>query len=312
MWETVFSINFLTDFLVATIRMMTPLAFAGLSCVLAERSGIFNIGVEGMMLGGAFAASIGAFFMDNAWFGIGFAAIIGIFMGLLLAVLSISLGANQIVTGIMINILSLGMTSFLARVILGSNITKKLPLLDLWTIPYLYEIPIVGKALFQQSPLSFIAYGITILLAILFFKTTWGLSLRAVGENPRAADTAGINVALIRYICVILSGMLASLGGAFLSVGLVRYFTENMSAGRGFIGLTIVILGKWHPAGALLAALFFGAVDALQLRIQAFDVGIPYQYLVMLPYICGMIAISGVVGRTTPPASVGMVYKKED
>ena len=312
MWETVFSINFLTDFFVATIRMMTPLAFAGLSCVLSERSGIFNIGVEGMMLGGAFAASIGAFYMDSAWFGIGSAVLIGVAMGLLLAVLSIPLGANQIVTGIMINILSLGMTSFLARVILGSNITKKLPLLEPWTIPYLSEIPIIGKALFQQSPLSYIAYGIAILLSLVFFKTTWGLSLRAVGENPRAADTAGINVSTIRYICVILSGVMASLGGAFLSVGLVRYFTENMSAGRGFIGLTIVILGKWHPAGAILAALFFGAVDALQLRIQAFDVGIPYQYLVMLPYICGMIAISGVVGRTTPPAAIGMPYRKED
>ena len=312
MWETVFSINFITDFLVATVRMMTPLAFAGLSCVLSERSGIFNIGVEGMMLGGAFAAGLGAFYMDSAWFGIGSAVLIGIAMGLLLAVLSIPLGANQIVTGIMINILSLGMTSFLARVILGSNITKKLPLLKQWTIPYLSEIPIIGKALFQQSPLSYIAYAIAILLSLLFFKTTWGLSLRAVGENPRAADTAGINVSIIRYICVILSGVMASLGGAFLSVGLVRYFTENMSAGRGFIGLTIVILGKWHPVGALLAALFFGAVDALQLRIQAFDVGIPYQYLVMLPYICGMIAISGVVGHTTPPAAIGMVYRKEE
>jgi simple sugar transport system permease protein len=265
-----------------------------------------------MMLGGAFAAGIGAFYMDSAWFGIGSAAVIGGAMGLLLAVLSIPLGANQIVTGIMINILSLGMTSFLARVILGSNITKKLPLLKQWTVPYLSEIPIIGKALFQQSPLSYIAYAIAILLSLLFFKTTWGLSLRAVGENPRAADTAGINVSIIRYICVILSGVMASLGGAFLSVGLVRYFTENMSAGRGFIGLTIVILGKWHPAGAILAALFFGAVDALQLRIQTFDVGIPYQYLVMLPYICGMIAISGVVGRTTPPAAIGMHYRKEE
>jgi len=232
-------------------------------------------------------------------------------MGLLLAVLSIPLGANQIVSGIMINILSLGLTSFLARVIMGSAITQKLPILKSWSIPYLEKIPILGRILFQQSPLSYISYAIAVGLTLIFFKTTWGLSIRAVGEYPRAADTAGINVSLIRYVCVMFSGVLASLGGAFLSVGLVRYFTENMSAGRGFIGLTIVILGKWHPLGALCAALFFGGVDALQLRIQAFNVGIPYHFLVMLPYICGVIAISGVVGRTRSPASMGIPYRKE-
>ena len=311
MWEIIFSIPFLIDFMVSTIRMTTPIAFAGLSCVISERSGIFNIGAEGMMLAGAFAAAVGALYTGSAWVGIGFACIIGVCMGLLLAVLSIPLGANQIVSGIMINILSLGLTSFLARVIMGSAITQKLPLLEPWSIPYLVGIPILGKILFQQSPLSYLAYAIALGLALAFFKTTWGLSIRAVGEHPRAADAAGINVSLIRYVCVIMSGILASLGGAFLSVGVVRYFTENMSAGRGFIGLTIVILGKWHPLGALLAALFFGAVDALQLRLQAFEVGIPYQFLVMLPYICGMIAISGVVGRTRSPASVGIAYRKE-
>ena len=263
------------------------------------------------MLSGAFAAAVGALYTNSAWIGVGLACVTGIAMGLLLAVLTISLGANQIVSGIMINILSLGLTSFLARVIMGSAITQRLPLLEFWNIPYLENIPILGEILFQQSPLSYISYVIALVLAFVFFKTTWGLSIRAVGEHPRAADTAGINVFLIRYFCVIFSGVMASLGGAFLSVGLVRYFTENMSAGRGFIGLTIVILGKWHPLGALFAALFFGAVDALQLRIQAFDLGIPYHFLVMLPYICGLIAISGVVGRTQAPASIGMPYLKE-
>ena len=149
------------------------------------------------------------------------------------------------------------------------------------------------------------------ILTFIFFKTTWGLSIRAAGENPRAVDTAGISVYFVRYICVMFSGIFASLGGAFLSVGAVRYFTENMSAGRGFIGLCIVILGKWHPLGAVLAALIFGAVDALQLRLQAFEVGIPYQFLVMLPYICGFIAISGVVGRAQSPEAVGKPYLKE-
>jgi len=312
MWEIVFSASFLTDFVVSTIRMTTPLTFAGLSCAISERSGIYNIGAEGMMLSGAFAGAVGALFTGSAWIGIGLACIVGTLLGLLLAVLSIHLGANQIVSGIMINILALGLTSFLARVIMGSAITQKLPPLETWSIPLLVKIPILGTILFQQSPLSYISYAIAVALALVFFKTTWGLSIRAVGEHPRAADTAGINVSLVRYLCVTFSGILASLGGTFLSVGVVRYFTENMSAGRGFIGLTIVILGKWHPLGALCAALFFGAVDALQLRLQAFEVGIPYHFLVMLPYICGLIAISGVVGRTQAPASVGIPYRKEE
>lgn len=312
MWEIVLSAAFLTDFMVSTIRMTTPLAFAGLSCTISERSGIFNIGAEGMILSGAFAGAVGALFTGNAWIGVGLACIVGALLGLLLAVLSIHLGANQIVSGIMINILALGLTSYLARVIMGTAITQKLPPLEIWSIPFLVKVPMVGAIFFQQSPLSYISYAIAVALALVFFKTTWGLSIRAVGEHPRAADTAGINVYFVRYLCVTISGILASLGGVFLSVGVVRYFTENMSAGRGFIGLTIVILGKWHPLGALCAALFFGAVDALQLRLQAFEVGIPYHFLVMLPYICGLIAISGVVGRTQSPASVGIHYRKEE
>jgi simple sugar transport system permease protein len=210
----------------------------------------------------------------------------------------------------MINILALGLTSFLARVTMGSILTKKLPNLGFWSVPLLDRIPFLGKVLFQESPLSFISYGIAVFLALVFYKTTWGLAVRASGENPAAVDSAGINVALVRYLCVSASGVLAALGGAFLSVALVRYFTENISAGRGFIGLTIVILGKWHPLAALGAAAFFGAVDALQLRIQTFNIGIPYQFLVMLPYICGLIAISGVVGRSRSPAAVGKYYRK--
>ena len=169
MWETILSASFLIDFMVAAIRMTTPIAFVGLSCVIAERSGIFNIGAEGMMLAGAFAAALGALFTDSAWIGIGFACIIGILMGLLLAVLSIPLGANQIVSGIMINILSLGLTSFLARVIMGSAITQKLPILEPWSIPYLEKIPILGRILFQQSPLSYISYAIAVGLTLIFF-----------------------------------------------------------------------------------------------------------------------------------------------
>jgi simple sugar transport system permease protein len=312
MWEIVLSVSFISDFIISALRMTTPLAFAGLSCTISERSGIFNIGVEGMMLSGAFVAAVGALFTGIAWIGVGFAILAGAFLGFLLAVLTVTLGANQIICGVMINILSLGLTSFLARIVMGTAVTKKLPTFVAWKIPILGEIPFLGEIFFQQSPLSFLSYMIAVLLTILLFKTTWGLNIRAAGEHPAALDTAGVNVTAVRYWCVIFSGILASLGGAFLSVGVVRYFTENMSAGRGFIGLCIVILGKWHPLGALLAAFVFGAVDALQLRIQTFQLGIPYQFLVMLPYICGLVAISGLVGRARSPDAVGKPYRKGD
>lgn len=312
MLEIIFSASFLADFMISAIRMTTPLAFAGLSCMISERSGVFNIGVEGMMLSGAFVAAVGALFTGGAWIGVGFACIAGAMLGLLLAVLTVTLGANQIICGVMINILSLGLTSFLSRVIMGAAITEKLPSFGKWSIPFLSEIPILGSILFQQSPLAYISYLIAGVLTLVLFKTTWGLHIRAAGEHPGALDTAGVNVPLVRYSCIIMSGVFAALGGAFLSVGVVRYFTENMSAGRGFIGLCIVILGKWHPLGALLAAFVFGAVDAFQLRVQAFQVGIPYQFLVMLPYICGLIAISGLVGKARSPEAVGKPYRKGD
>jgi simple sugar transport system permease protein len=310
MWEVVLSLSFIADLTISAIRMTTPLAFAGLSCTISERSGIFNIGVEGMMLAGAFVAAVGALFSGSAWTGLACASLAGAFLGLLLAVLTVTLGANQIICGVMINILSLGMTSFLARIVMGSAVTQKLPTFEPWEIPLLADIPFLGEIFFTQSPLSFLSYLIAILLAVLLFKTTWGLNIRASGEHPAALETGGVNPSTVRYACVVLSGILAALGGAFLSVGVVRYFTENMSAGRGFIGLCIVILGKWHPLGALLAAFVFGAVDALQLRIQTFQLGIPYHFLIMLPYICGLIAISGLVGKARSPEAVGRPYRQ--
>jgi len=311
MLEVIFTATFIIDLLDSTLRMATPLAYAGLACLISERSGTLNIGVEGMMLCGAFVAAVVGLYSNSAWMGVGSAIVVGMLTGLLLGFLSIHLGANQIVSGLMINILWLGLSGFLARVILNSDITKKLPGLGTWTIPYLDKIPYVGNLLFQRNPLTYVTYAIVIVLTFVLFKTTWGLSIRAVGEHPRAVDTAGINVIRLRYICVVTSGALASMAGAFLSVGVVRFFTENMSAGRGFIGLIIVIMGKWHPGGVMLAALFFGFVDALQLRLQGFDVGNAFHFLIMLPYICGLVAVSGLVGRRYAPAALGQPYRKE-
>lgn len=311
MIEVIFTSNFMMDLVDSTLRMATPLTYVGLACLISERSGILNIGVEGMMLAGAFAAAVVGLHSNSAWMGVGAAVITGMLTGLLLAVLSIDLGANQIVSGLMINIFWLGLSGFLARVMMASDITKKLPGLGTWHIPLLEKIPYFGNLLFQRNPLTYVSYAVVIVLTFLLFKTTWGLSVRAAGEHPRAVDTAGISVSRLRYICVISSGALAAVAGAFLSVGVVRFFTENMSAGRGFIGLIIVIMGKWHPAGVILAALFFGFVDALQLRLQSFDVGNAFHFLIMLPYICGLIVVSGVVGRRYAPAALGLPYRKE-
>jgi general nucleoside transport system permease protein len=311
MLEVIFTPNFMIDLLDSTLRMATPLTYVGLACLISERSGILNIGVEGMMLSGAFAAAVVSLYTNSAWTGVGAAVLIGVTTGLLLAFLAVDLGADQIVSGLMINILWLGLSSFLARIFMRSEMTKKLPGLGTWEIPLLEKIPYIGGFLFQRDPLTYVSYVLVIVLGFLLFKTAWGLSIRAAGEHARAVDTAGISVIRLSYLCAVSSGALASLAGAFLSVGVVRFFTENMSAGRGFLGLIIVILGKWHPGGVLIAALCFGFVDALQLRLQSFDVGKGFHFLIMLPYICGLIAVSGIIGRRYAPAALGVPYHKE-
>lgn len=311
MFEVVFTAGFILDLVDSTIRMATPLIYAGLACMISERSGVLNIGIEGMMLAGAFFAAVAASFTGSAWAGLGIAIFVGALFGLLLAFLAVSLGADQVVSGIMINIFALGITGFLARVVMGTDLVRKLPGLGKWQLPVLHKIPYLGDVLFNLESLTFISFALVILFVFLLFKTSWGLSIRAVGEHPGAVDTAGISVTGLRYLCIIISGSIAAMGGAFLSVGIVRFFSENMTAGRGFIGLIIVILAKWHPAGVLMGALFFGFVDAAQLRIQAFGVGNAYHFLIMLPYICGLIAVSGVVGKAHAPAALCLVYRKE-
>jgi general nucleoside transport system permease protein len=311
MWEIVANEMFIIDFGHAVIRMAIPLILAGLACTLTERAGIFNLGAEGMMLAGALAGAAGALHSSIPVVGFCMAAITGGFIGAMLAFFSVNLGANQIITGIMINIFTLGITTHLARIVIGASAKAKLPDISDVSIPILSKIPVMGPILFVQSPIFYFSILLTIGLSILLFKTEIGLAIRSVGENPQAADSAGINVAKIQYICVICSGMLAAIAGAFLSIGMVSYFTENMSAGRGYIALTIVILGRWRPVGVAVAALLFGGIDALQLRLQTFDTGIPYHFWLMLPYICGLVAISGFIGRVKAPEAVGKPYVKQ-
>ena len=302
----------LTDFLRTTVRLSVPLVFAAVGGVLSERSGVYNIGLEGMMLAGAFGAAVGAFFFDSALMGLAVGAASGMLAALILAVLGVSLGVNQIVTGIAINLLTLGLTSFLSRVVFGAQAnTLELDGFRPLAIPGLVAIPVLGPVLFGQDALVYLMYVIVVAMYLMMFKTPWGLAIRAVGENPRAADTAGISVVGVRYACVLGSGALAGMGGCFLVLSQVFLFSENMSAGKGFIALAAVILGRWNPVGALLACVLFGFFDALQLRLQFMNPETPYQIFVMLPYLVSILALVGLVGKPTPPAAAGLPYKRE-
>jgi general nucleoside transport system permease protein len=302
----------LADFLATALRLSVPLVFAAVGGLIAERSGVFNIALEGMMLAGAFGAAVGAFLAGAAPPGLLLGLLLGGLGGLLLAILGVSLKVNQIVAGIAINLLALGLTSFLARQVFGMDATTRaLAGFQPVEIPFLADIPVLGPVLFQQDPVVYLMYLTVPLAHWLLFHTPWGLAVRATGESPSAADAAGVPVFRIRYTCVVASGLLAALGGCYLLLSQVHLFTEHMSAGKGFIALAALILGRWTPLGALLACLFFGFCDALQLRLQFANPQVPYQIFVILPYVASILALIGFYGRVRPPAAVGVPYDRE-
>jgi simple sugar transport system permease protein len=305
------NINFFTDYLLASLRLSVPLAFAALGGLWSERSGVLNIGLEGMLLAGAFASAAGAFFSGNVWVGMLLAIAVGGIVGMLHAYLCVTLRVDQLVSGLAINLTVAGLTSFWSRILFNSGQAQSLPSINTIGIPFLQDIPIIGFLIFNQDPLVYLLFLLVPLSTYLLFRTSLGLSLRAVGEYPRAADTAGVSVVLVRYIAVTISGCLAALGGAYLSLVHVKFFVEDMSAGKGFIALAALIFGRWHPVSTVLACLLFGATEALQLRIQAFNLNIPYQFLVMLPYIIALLALVGLAGKSTPPAALGIPYIPE-
>ncbi|QGP93124.1 Branched-chain amino acid transport system / permease component [Neomoorella glycerini] len=298
--------------LLATLRMATPLIFGAIGCMFSERSGVMNIGAEGMMLMGAFAAALTSLFTGNPWLGVLAAAIAGGFMGTLHAIMSIHFRADQVVSGAAINIMAVGVPALVLQRLWGNPGRSPLvPSLPEITIPGLKEVPVLGALLGTHNPLVYLALLLVPLAHIVLFKTRFGLHVRVVGEHPRAADTVGINVFAIRYVCVILSGVLAGLGGAYLSLGQLSLFVQQMTAGRGFIGMAAMIFGKWTPLGAFLACLLFGFADGLQMTAQAIGIPIPKNFLLMIPYVLTMVALAGFIGRAMPPAAIGKPYRKE-
>jgi general nucleoside transport system permease protein len=306
------NINFFSDYLVATLRLTIPLGFAALGGLYSERSGVLNIALEGMLLTGAFTSAAATFYTGNPWLGILASLIAGGLVGLLHAFLSVTLRVDQLVSGLAINLVAAGLTAFLGRLVFSGSSTQQLPAIKAIIIPGLANIPLLGALLFQQDILVYLLITLVMATTYILFKTNFGLTLRAVGESPKVADTAGISVSNVRYIAVVISGCLASLGGAYLTLVQVRFFAEGMSAGKGFIAIAALIFGRWHPIYSALACLLFGATEALQLRIQALGANIPYQFLVMLPYAIALLALVGLAGKSTPPKALGTPYFGEN
>ncbi len=291
--------------LVSAVLLLLP----ALGGVISERSGVVNIAMEGMMLTGAFFAVWADLIWHSPWIAVLVAMVAGGLMALIHAVVSIRFRADQIVSGIAINIFAAGLTVFLVRAIYGlQDVGHVVPAEALpdWNVPVLSAIPFIGKVVFQQNVVVYIALILLVLVEIVLFRTRLGLRIRAVGEHPQAADTAGLNVYLIRYGAVITSGLLSGLAGAFLAIGVSNTFVPNMTDGRGYIALAAMIFGKWTPRGAFLACIIFGVGEAIYANNSTIHVS---QYLLsMLPYLITLVVLAGLVGRSTPPAADGIPY----
>jgi simple sugar transport system permease protein len=300
----------LVDMLARMVRLATPIALGALAGILCERSGVVNIGIEGLMLTGACLGFIAALTTGNTWFGLLIAMLAGGAIVMIHAVLALRFKIDQIISGTVINILAVGVTGYLrANAIIpieaagaSGSAFQTIP------IPLLSQIPVLGPVFFNHRPITYLMLVLVPLLHLLLFRTVWGVRTRAVGEHPRAADTVGINVNRLRYLNVFASGLMAGLAGAWFSLEATFNFDDVMTNGRGFIALAAMIFGKWTPFGALGGALIFSSADALQIKIQGFDFALPAQFLQMLPYVITIIVLAGVIGRARPPAALGKPY----
>ncbi|HWP42708.1 MAG TPA: ABC transporter permease [Blastocatellia bacterium] len=300
--------------LASMVRLSTPLVLAALGGLYSERGGVINIALEGIMLAGAFTAAAVTARLGNPWVGLVAACGAGLLVALIHAVASIEFKANQVVVGTAINILFLGVPALVSGAMFESTgSTPQLPreqTLPDWNIPVIEQVPVLSQLLSGHKPVVYIAIAMVPISYYVLFRTRFGLRLRAVGENPEAADTAGVSVSRMRYAGVLLSGILAGLGGAYLSIGQNSLFTRNMTAGRGFIALAALIFGKWHPVGAFLACLLFGLADAISIRMQGV-VPIPVQMIQIIPYVLTLVVLAGFIGRAVPPRAIGTPYVKE-
>lgn len=302
----------ITGLLQGSLLLAVPLVFGAMAGVLCERSGVININIEGQLLVGAFLGAVVGSLMTNAYIGLLAAPIAGALLGLLLAVFATKYFVDQVVVGVVLNVLAVGLTGFMYTRFLSEepDLWNNPPLLPTISIPVLSEIPVLGPILFDQNVIVYLMYVVVIIIQIALFKTRWGLRLRSVGEHPEAADSVGIRVNRTRFRAVILGGAVAGLGGAFFTLGSVGAFGREMTAGNGFIALAALIFGRWNPLGALAAALLFGFADNLQNVLSIIGSPIPSQFLLMLPYVVTILAVVGLVGRVRAPGADGIPFKK--
>jgi simple sugar transport system permease protein len=301
-------------FFAAIVRIATPLILATLGELFAERAGVLNLGIEGIMLLSAMTGFTAAYFSGDLWLGIAAAAATGAAMGLLMGLMTVTLGVSQHVSGLGVTLLCTGLAFYLYRLIFGEpsqppNIEPFKPL----PIPGLADIPVLGPILFNQFALSYIAFAAVVIAAFVLARTPWGLALRTVGENPRAADAAGVNVALMRYQALLLSGALMGVAGAYLAMAQFNAFTFGVISGRGWVCIALVVFGQWQPWRSALGALLFALIDALQLRLQATGViHVPYQLFLMMPFVLTIVAMAAVSRNARAPAALLMPFRKEE
>ena len=301
-----------TGLLQGALLLAIPLIFGSMSGLLCERSGVINIAIEGQLLAGAFVSGVVASLTHKAGLGLLVAPLAGALISLLLAIFAIKFSVDQVILGFVLNVFVIGLTDFLYKKLL-------IPYQATWNtgptfsniqIPILGKLPIIGPVLFDQTIIVYLMYAFVAIITFALFKTKWGLRTRAVGEHPTAADSVGIDVNKLRFRNVLLAGVVAGVGGAYFTVGSVGSFGKEMTAGAGFIALAALIFGKWSPMGALAAALLFGFADKLQQTLSIIGVAIPSEFMLMVPYIATIIAVSGLVGRVRAPAADGVAYSR--
>lgn len=303
----------LVDFLAAGILTATPLTFAACGGCLLERAGVYAIALEGMMLGGCFTSVLVAVQTGSPVLGVLAGLLGGMLIAVAMGITAVTLDGDQIVTALGVNLLALGATAYaLGAVFSGGVQASEVPAIGTTSIPLLSKIPVAGPVLFQQSLLTYLAVAVVPATWYLLFRTRWGLSLRAVGQFPRAADTVGISPWRTRHLALAICGGLAGLGGAVLSLQIAGTFTQNMTAGRGYIALAAVIFGRWHPVKAGLAALLFGFADALQLRLQVLGIPVSSYFVQMLPYVVALAALVVLGGKAQYAAAIGQAYTRRD
>lgn len=295
-----------------TILLAIPLVFGAMGGVLGERAGVVNIAIDGQLLAGAFAAAIVGSLFGSAWAGVVGAMLAGALVAVVLAIFTITYYVEQVIVGVVLNVLVLGVTNFMFSQVLTENpeALNSPPRLSPWAVPLLSDIPVLGPSLFNQSPIVYVLYLVVAAVTYALYRTRWGLRVRAVGEHPKAADTVGINVIATRYKTVILAGAIAGTGGAFYSLVSVQGFNREITDGAGYIALAAVIFGKWDPIRAMLAALLFGFAGNLQGTLSVIGAPVPSEFMLMLPYLVTLLAVAGFVGKSRAPAATGVPYRK--